>query len=45
MANMEGLPEDFHKGLQIRREVLGDAYVDRAIAGVSRAEPCSNHND
>lgn len=34
MAGTEGLSDEFHKGLKIRREVLGDAYVDRAIQGV-----------
>ena len=26
--------EEFKKGIKIRREVLGDAYVDKALAGV-----------
>lgn len=27
--------ELFKQGIKIRREVLGDAYVDKALAGVS----------
>jgi hypothetical protein len=27
--------EAFKKGIRIRREVLGDTYVDKALAGVS----------
>ncbi|MBC7281065.1 carboxymuconolactone decarboxylase family protein [Hoeflea sp.] len=29
--------EQFEKGLQIRREVLGDAYVDRSLAAADNA--------
>lgn len=31
--------ELFQKGIKIRREVLGDAYVDKALAAVSRCPP------
>jgi hypothetical protein len=32
--------ETFKQGIKIRREVLGDAYVDKALAGV-RIDPLS----
>ena len=32
--------EAWNKGLQIRREVLGDAYVDKALAGVRHLASC-----
>jgi len=34
--------ELFKEGIKIRREVLGDAYVDKALAGVSL--PCYYRN-
>lgn len=30
----------FKQGLQIRKEVLGDAYVDKALEGVCRLSSC-----
>ena len=30
--------ELFQQGIKIRREVLGDAYVDKALAGVRSLE-------
>ena len=32
--------EAWNKGLQIRREVLGDEYVDKALAAVDLATRC-----
>lgn len=31
--------EPFKQGIKITREVLGDAYVDKALAGVSTVLP------
>ena len=33
MPNADGGPERFDVGMRVRREVLGDAHVDRAAAG------------
>lgn len=38
MSNTSEPSETFKQGIKIRREVLGDAYVDKALAGV-RAIP------
>ena len=37
MADNQGHSELFEKGIKIRREVLGDTYVDKALTGVSQA--------
>jgi hypothetical protein len=34
----------FKKGIKIRREVLGDAYVDKALAGVGFASCVERHD-
>ena len=39
MSSESGRSETFKQGIKIRREVLGDAYVDKALAGV-RTDPC-----
>ena len=38
MSRESGRSETFKQGIKIRREVLGDAYVDKALAGV-RIDP------
>lgn len=38
MSSTSEPSETFKQGIKIRREVLGDAYVDKALAGV-RTEP------
>jgi hypothetical protein len=37
MASSSEASEAFKQGIKIRREVLGDAYVDKALAGVKTA--------
>ncbi len=39
MASSSEPSELFKQGIKIRREVLGDAYVDKALAGVSKMAP------
>jgi 4-carboxymuconolactone decarboxylase len=35
MSTSEWVNESYHEGMKIRREVLGDAHVDRSTAAVS----------